>query len=172
MKLDAAISSVTFLPRMNSPYRTPAGDSFIKVNGMAWSPQFNTGRIVSDRVNTFNLKWFWYADDVPVPIADVLIEAAKAATDALVEKKALPTLWPTGLMAEEQIYPFDIAFKEITIFNAKRNSQERLSEARLIITSKHHLPTPKTGDTIDSTVGFDISDELNSKIFQTLEDHL
>ena len=75
-------------------------------------------------------------------------------------------------MAEEQVYPFDIYFEHITIFNPDYDSNKQ-PEAYFRITSTHHLgPQHNTSNIITSTVKFDIDQEFAREIFNILEEHL
>jgi len=158
-QLTGNILSVTFLPR-----------DFIRVDGMLWS-KHRGGLVVGDTTNRYNKQWFWNSD-LPEPVADVLKRAADAATINLVERKALPTFWPVGLMAEEEIYPFDMHFESLTCYNSNWD-KDKLSEAKIRITSNHHLgPNSDTPRIIFSTVGFDEGWEISDEIFEVLEEHM
>ena len=159
-QLTGNILSVTFLPR-----------DFIRVDGMLWS-KHRGGLVVGDTTNRYNKKWFWNRD-LPEPVADVLKRVADVATEDLVARKALPTFWPTGLMKEEQSYPFNMHFESLKCYNSDWD-KDKLSEAKIRITSEHHLANPDSDAPriIFSTVKFDEGWELNKQIFQILEEHM
>lgn len=159
-QLTASIKSVTFLPR-----------DFVRIDGGVWS-NHRGGLVVGDDVNIYNKKWFWNSD-LPEPVADVLRKVADAATENLVERKALPTFWPKGLMEEEQLYPFNMHFESLKCYNSDWD-KDKLSEAKIRITSEHHLANPDSDAPriIFSTVKFDEGWELNKQIFQILEEHM
>jgi hypothetical protein len=159
LQLTASIKYVRFLPR-----------DFVEIGGTVWS-KHRGGLVVNDDFNRYNKRWFWHSD-LPEPVAEVLTEVADAATIDLVHRKALPTFWPKGLMEEEQQYPFDMHFDHITIFNSAWD-KDKLSEAQIEITSKHHLGEKFNPDNvIHSTVEFDEGWKLNDKLFKVLEENL
>lgn len=155
IELTASITSVTFLPR-----------DFVYIEGTVWS-NYRGGLVVSDEYNKYNKRWFW-TDEMPEPVREVLTKMADAATEELVDKKALPTFWPKGLMAEEQHYPFGIHFEGIKVYNPNWD-KDKLNEALFRITSQHHFDA---GHYHQSVVSFDGGWELNHEVFKVLEEHM
>jgi len=157
--LTANILSVTFAPR-----------DTVRIDGMLWS-KHQGGVCVGDTTNRYNKQWFWDSS-LPAPVKDVLSRATAAATEDLVKRKALPTFWPTGLMAEKESYPFEMTVESLTIYNSDWN-KDKLSEAKFLITSEHHLGSKfDTANQIHSTVAFDEGWKLNDEIFEILYEHM
>lgn len=165
-QLTANILSVKFKPK-----------DFIELYGMVWS-KHRGGRPMAEG-SRYNKKWSWDSS-LPEPVAEVLLEVSAAATIDLVERKALPTFWPKGLMEEEQHYPFNLTIESLTIYNSEWD-KDKLSEAQFRITSNSHkrLYRSSTMNNPDSApyplfswVDFDEGWELNHKLFPILEEHM
>lgn len=138
---------------------------FITIEGMVWS-KHREGLCVDKLHNRYTKKWFWNRD-LPEPVSDLLIEASKQATESLVQCKALPTFWPTGLTEQKEEYPFNISVDEFCIYNADWNKDQR-NIATFRIFSGVHNP----GKIDSSEVTFDVDFMLEKKIFSALYEHI
>lgn len=155
-QLTASIKSVTFKPR-----------DFVRIDGAVWS-KHRGGLVVSDDTNRYNKQWFWHSD-LPQPVAEILTQAGKDATEALTEMGALPTFWPAGLMDSdiEQKFPVNISIEQFQIFNADWDKDKMNIATFKLFSNIHNIEIRQ------SHVRFNLLDySIERKIFNALEEHM
>jgi len=157
LQLDANITSVTFKPR-----------GFVTIEGMVWS-KLRDSRVVNGTANRYSQSWFWWDSTMPIPVSEVLMEASRLSTIALVSKNALPSLWPEGLVdGEQEQHPFNINIDQFRIVNPNWD-KDTLNQATFSISSSAHF----IGDIRESIVTYDIGDiEFEEQMFEVLENYL
>jgi len=157
LQLDANITAVAFKPR-----------GFVTIEGMIWS-KLRDSRVVNGTANRYSQSWFWWDSTMPIPVSEVLMEAARLSTIALVSKNALPSLWPEALCeGDQETHPFNINIDEFRIVNPNWD-KDTLNQATCSISSTAHM----IGEIRPSIVQYDIGDiKFEEQMFEVLENYL